>query len=42
MGGGVTLVQHNGKWVLYNSNGKVVIITENRKIAEALMQNGNK
>jgi hypothetical protein len=42
MGGGVTLVQRNGKWVLYNSNGQVVIITENRKIAEALMQNGNK
>jgi hypothetical protein len=42
MGGGVTLVQRNGKWVLYNSNGKVVIITENRKIAEGLMQNGNK
>jgi hypothetical protein len=42
MGGGVTLVQSNGKWVLYNSNGQVVIITENRKIAEGLMQNGNK
>jgi hypothetical protein len=42
VGDGVTLLQHNGKWVLYDGNGKVVIITENRKIAEALMQNGNK
>jgi hypothetical protein len=42
MGGGVTLMQRKNKWVLYNSNGQVLIITTNKKIAEEMMQNGNK
>jgi hypothetical protein len=35
------LVQVGNKWVLYNSNGKVVIITTTKRIAERMMQNDN-
>jgi glucan-binding YG repeat protein len=35
------LVQVGSKWVLYNSNGKVVIITTTKRIAERMMQNDN-
>jgi len=35
------LVQSGNKWVLYNSNGKVVIITTTKRIAERMMQNDN-
>jgi len=35
------LVQSGNKWVLYNSNGQIVIITTDKRIAERMMQNGN-
>ena len=35
------LVQSGNKWVLYNSNGKVVVITTVKRIAERMMQNDN-
>jgi hypothetical protein len=39
MVGEMKLVQSGNKWVLYNSNGKVVIITTTKRIAERMMQN---
>jgi len=33
------LVQSGNKWVLYDDNGKIVVITKVRKIAERMMQN---
>jgi len=35
------LVQSGNKWVLYDDNGKIVVITKVRKIAERMMQNDN-
>jgi len=32
------LVQSGNKWVLYDDNGKIVVITKVRKIAERMMQ----
>ena len=32
------LVQVGNKWVLYDSNGKVVIITTTKRIAERMMR----
>jgi len=36
--GEMKLVQMGNKWVLYDDNGKVVIITRVRKIAERMMK----
>ena len=33
------LVQSGNKWVLYDDNGKIIVITRVRKIAERMMQN---
>jgi len=41
MVGEMKLVQSGNKWVLYNGNGKVVIITTTKRIAERMMQNDN-
>jgi len=32
------LVQSGNKWVLYDDNGKIIVITKVRKIAERMMQ----
>ena len=32
------LVQSGNKWVLYDDNGKIIVITRVRKIAERMMQ----
>ena len=40
-GHSMKLVQVGNKWVLYNSNGKIVIITTTKRIAERMMQNDN-
>ena len=32
------LVQSGNKWVLYDDNGKIIVITRVRKIAERMMK----
>jgi len=32
------LVQRRNKWVLYDDNGKVVVITTTKRIAERMMK----
>lgn len=34
------LVQSGNKWVLYGDDGKVLIITTHKRIAERMMDNG--
>ena len=34
------LVQSGKKWVLYGDDGKVIIITTTKRIAERMMNNG--
>jgi len=34
----MTLVQRGRKWILYDDNGKVVIISTDRRICEGLMK----
>ena len=34
------LVQSGNKWVLYGDDGKVIIITSTKRVAERLMKDG--
>jgi len=38
--GEMRLVQSGNKWVLYGDDGKVIIITSTKRIAERMMDNG--
>ena len=34
----MTLVQRGKKWILYGDNGKIIIISTDRRICEGLMK----
>ena len=34
----MTLVQRGRKWILYGDNGKIIIISSDRRICEGLMK----